>query len=155
MSCWTSSRFKFKSTSGSDAGEERVKASNPGKKFRILSPTFPALSSCEPDSDLKTYERIKSNIDPSVGRRFQFLKFPQRRGVLFVPIMFLLRVKSVWGICPQSFEVQVPHSPPTRFVPGNHCFDSSATLVYGQLVCLLPVGIFNLLNSFLCLIVVP
>ena len=63
MSCWTSSRFKFKSTSGSDAGRGSVKASNPGKKFRILSPTFPALSSCEADSDLKTYKRIKSNID--------------------------------------------------------------------------------------------
>lgn len=90
MSCWTSSRFKFKSTSGSDAGRGSVKASNPGKKFRILSPTFPALSSCEADSDLKTYKRIKSNIDLSVGRRFQFLKFPRRIGILFVPITFLL-----------------------------------------------------------------
>ena len=79
MSCWTSSRFKFKSTSGSDAGRGSVKALNPWKKFRILSPTFPALSSCDADSDLKTYERIKSNIDPSVGRRFPIFKISKKK----------------------------------------------------------------------------
>ena len=42
-------------------------------------------------------------------------------------------------------QVQILLSPPTscRFVPGNHCFDSSATLVYGQLIYLLPLGSFN------------
>ena len=38
--------------------------------------------------------------------------------------------------------------PPARFVPGSPWFTSLATPVQSQLVCLLPVGILNLLSSF-------
>ena len=43
----------------------------------------------------------------------------------------------------QSRQVQAPPPTSCRFVPGNHCFDSSATLVHGQLIYLLPLGSFN------------
>ena len=51
MSDCTSSRFRFKTTSGSDEGGGSLKASNPGKKLRILSATLSALSADEVDSD--------------------------------------------------------------------------------------------------------
>ena len=55
MSCSTTARLRFMSTSGSDEGGGSLKASKPGKKLRILSATLPALSPCEHGSDLKTY----------------------------------------------------------------------------------------------------
>ena len=76
-----------------------MKASNPGKKFRILSATLSALSPCEPDSDLKTYKKMKSNIDPSVGKIFQSLTFPRRGKILFLPHNVLVSGK----ICLESF----------------------------------------------------
>ena len=38
--------------------------------------------------------------------------------------------------------------PLVGFVPGSHWLNSSAGLVYSQLVCLLPVGILKLLSLF-------
>ena len=43
---------------------------------------------------------------------------------------------------------QVPLGPLAGFVPGSPWLNSSAALVYSQLVCLLPVGILNLLSLF-------
>ena len=44
--------------------------------------------------------------------------------------------------------VQVSLWPLAGFVPGSPWLNSSAALVYSQLVCLLPVGILNLLSLF-------
>ena len=44
--------------------------------------------------------------------------------------------------------VQVPLWPLAGFVPRSPWLNSSAALVYSQLVCLLPVGILNLLSLF-------
>ena len=44
--------------------------------------------------------------------------------------------------------VQVPLWPLAGFVPGSPWLNSSAALVYSQLVCLLPLRILNLLNFF-------
>ena len=44
--------------------------------------------------------------------------------------------------------VQVPLWPIAGFVPGSPWLNSSAALVHSQLVCLLPVGILNLLSLF-------
>lgn len=57
MSCCTSSRLRFNTTSGSDAGGGSLKASKPGKKFNILSATSLAWSPLESKVDLKTYEQ--------------------------------------------------------------------------------------------------
>jgi len=40
------------------------------------------------------------------------------------------------------------HLPPTGFVPGSAWFNSLASLTQGQLVCFLPVCIYNLLSAF-------
>ena len=44
--------------------------------------------------------------------------------------------------------VRVLLRPQAGFVPGSPWLNSSAALVYSQLVCLLPVGILNLLSLF-------
>ena len=41
-----------------------------------------------------------------------------------------------------------PSGPLAGFVPGSPWLNSSAALVYSQVVCLLPVGILNLLSLF-------
>jgi len=67
-------------------------------------------------------------------------------------------VEATWPSCEGvGFEiwrsrVQVPLSPLAEFVPGNPWFNSSAALVQSQLVCLLPVGILNLLSLFQLLV---
>ena len=48
--------------------------------------------------------------------------------------------------------VQIPLWPLAGFVPGSSWFNSSAALVQSQLVCLLPVGILNLLSLFQLLV---
>ena len=54
MSCCTSSLLRFNTTSGSEAGGGSLKASKPGKKFKILSATLVAWSPLESDAALKT-----------------------------------------------------------------------------------------------------
>ena len=44
--------------------------------------------------------------------------------------------------------VPVPLSPPGGFVPGSLWFNSLAALVDNQLVCLLAVGVLNLLSLY-------
>ena len=44
--------------------------------------------------------------------------------------------------------IEIPLRPLAGFVPGSPWLNSSAALVYSQLVCLLPVGILNLLSFF-------
>ena len=53
-SCCTSSLLRFTTTSGSDEGGGSLKASNPGKKFKILSATWFDWSPFEVGSDKKT-----------------------------------------------------------------------------------------------------
>ena len=49
------------------------------------------------------------------------------------------------GLSIRRRRVQVPPWPPAGFVRGSPEFKSSTTLLNSQLVCLLPVGILNLL----------
>ena len=59
----------------------------------------------------------------------------------------VVRALGIWGS-----RVQVPPWPLAGFVRGSPLFNSSAALVYSQLVCLLPVGILNQLSSFQLLV---
>lgn len=55
----TSSRLRFNTTSGSEEGGGSLKASNPGKKFKMLSATLDATSPLESADELNTYRSKK------------------------------------------------------------------------------------------------